>query len=427
MPNFTAPGPAAIRKSRDIGFAEFVGLVALMMAITALSIDIMLVALPDIARSLAVTEANDQQLVVTAYMLGFAIGQPFHGPLSDRFGRKPVLSVGLLIFAAASLAAAFSPSFTALLAARALQGFGAAAPRIVAFAVVRDRFAGRGMSQVMSFVMMVFLIVPIVAPWIGQGIVHIGHWPWIFGVLFAASAIALGWSALRLPETRPPSDRMPLSGTALGHAFVKVVTTRATLGYTLAMGLMFGALLSYIGSAQQVFVDVYGLGNLFPLAFGACGAVMAMASVTNARLVGRIGMHRVSHVALIGYVLACVAMALAGFPKLPSLFGFGAYLAVTFFCFGMIAPNFNAIAMEPLGHVAGMGSSFIGFMTTAIGALVGWAVGQSFDGTLRPLTMGMACASAMALIIILITERGALFKSRPQAHPPAQPQPQPGE
>ncbi|MBP2313014.1 multidrug effflux MFS transporter [Azospirillum soli] len=402
--------PVSPARAQAVPFAEFVALIALLMALTALSIDIMLVALPDIVRSYGVTGANDRQLVVTAYMLGFATGQPFHGPLSDRFGRKPVLAVGLVIFAIGSLCAAVAPSFATMLAARALQGFGAAAPRIVAIAIVRDRFVGREMARVMSFAMMIFIIVPVIAPALGEGILHLGAWPWIFGVLFLAAVTAFAWSMLRLTETRPAEDRMPLSGTALGHAFGKVVGNRVTLGYTVAMGFMFGGLLSYVGSAQQIFVDVYELGDLFPLAFGSIAAVMALASLTNARLVGRLGMRRVSHTALLAQVAACAVVAVLGFPEQPPLIALGAFMSVIFFCFGLIAPNFNAMAMEPLGHVAGMGSSFIGFYTTAAGAFVGWLIGQSFDGTVRPLTIGFACLGVLALLTVLATERGKLMQ-----------------
>lgn len=399
-------------RPRALHFAEFVTLIAVMMALTALSIDIMLVALPDIAHALGGDGANDRQLIITAYMLGFAAGQPFAGPLSDRFGRKPVLAVGLVIFAVASLAAVLAPSFGVLLAARAVQGFGAAAPRIVAVAIVRDRFAGRDMARVMSFAMMVFIVVPVVAPAIGELILRVGAWPWVFVALFLAACGTLAWSGLRLPETRHAEDRMPLSAIALGNAFRAVVTTRQTVGYTVAMGFMFGSLLSYVGSAQQIFVDIYQLGDLFPIVFGAIAAAMAAASLTNAHLVGRLGMHKVSHAAMLGFLGACAVAAAFGFPTHPPLWALSAFLAVTFYCFGLIAPNFNAMAMEPLGHVAGMGSSFTGFYSTAAGALCGWAIGQAFDGTVRPMLIGFTALAVLAFLVVLKTEGGVLFRSR---------------
>lgn len=406
MPYVSEPQP----RRGDIHFAEFVTLTALMIALTALAIDIMLVALPQIAEAYGVSEPNDRQLVVTAYLLGFAAGQPIHGPLSDRFGRKPVLAVGLVIYIIGSVGALFAPSFFLLLAARALQGFGAAAPRVVAIAVVRDRFAGRHMARVMSFVMMVFIIIPVLAPSIGDAILRVGTWPWIFGFLCLAGIVALAWVSLRLPETRHMEDRMPLSAAALGKAVATVTTNRLTLGYTVATGFMFGSLMSYIGSAQQIFVDAYDMRDLFPILFGAVASAIAAASLINARLVDRLGMRRVSHAALIGYLAVSLALALAGFPELPPLFVLVLFLAASFFCFGLIAPNFNALAMEPMGHIAGMASSFIGFYTTAAGALFGWLVGQAFDGTVRPLTIGFAVFGVLSLATVLVTERGALMR-----------------
>lgn len=413
--------PDSLSRATKIGQAEFVSLIALLMALTALSIDIMLVALPEIAHTYGVLTSNEQQFVITAYMVGFALGQPIHGPLSDRFGRKPLIAVGLVIMAIGSLCAAFAPSFALMLAARALQGFGAAAPRVVGMAVVRDRFAGRDMARIMSFVMMVFIIVPVIAPAVGEGIVLFAGWRWTFLILFAAAAIGLIWSAVRLPETRSPADRLPLSPAALGGALRVVLTNRITVGYTVGAGFMFGGLLAYVGSSQQIFVEVYELGNLFPLAFGSVAAMMALSSLTNARLVGRIGMRRVSHTALVLNMVACTIIALMGFPEHPPLLVFCGFLAVVFFCFGLIAPNFNAMAMEPLGHVAGMGSSFSGSYTTGVGALIGWLVGQSFDGTVRPLLIGFAFFGLATLVTVLVTERGALFRTTPH------PNPQPGE
>ena len=396
----------------ELPFVEFVTLMALLMALTALSIDIMLVALPDIDRAFAIADPNDRQLVITAYMLGFAAGQPFYGPLSDRFGRKPVLAIGLGVSALGAVGALLSPDFMALLSARALQGLGAAAPRVLAMAIVRDRFAGRHMARVMSFVMMVFIIVPVVAPMMGQGLMELGPWQWMFALLAVVTILLLAWSGIRLPETRPAEDRLPLSARALGKAAKLVLTTRRTVGYTIATGFLFGGLLTYIGSSQQIFVDVYGLGIGFPLIFGAVASVMAIAAFGNAQLVERIGMRRVSHAALIGYIATCGVLAVMGYPERPPLLGFCAFLVANFFCFSLMMPNFNALAMEPLGHVAGMGSSFIGFYTTAAGAFLGWVVGQAFDSTVRPLSIGFTLFGVAALLVVLVTERGRLFHSR---------------
>ncbi len=397
---------------REPGFAEFVSLIALLMALTALSIDVMLVALGGISEAFHLVAENDRQLVITAYLVGFAVGQPVVGPLSDRFGRKPVLAWGILIYVIGAGLCVVAPSFELMLAARFLQGLGGASPRIVAMAVVRDRFAGRGMARIMSFVMMVFIFVPIVAPSLGAMVVQVAHWRWIFGMLAFVGLAAILWSALRLPETRPPGDRLPLSPWSLGQAFRKVVTTRQTIGYAVAVGCVFGSLMTYVGSSQQVFMEVFALSDTaFPIAFGAVASAIAAASVANARMVGRLGMRRVSHLALVVFSLCSLLFAVLAAPSQPPLWLFMAWLMVCFFCFGLIAPNFNALAMEPMGHIAGMASSMVGFVTTSLSAGLGWLAGQAYDGTVIPIAVGFAGYATVSLALVLVTERGRLMRS----------------
>jgi DHA1 family bicyclomycin/chloramphenicol resistance-like MFS transporter len=403
-----APATDTARATTGLAFGEFVALIASMMALTALAVDIMLPALGQIGVALRLPEDNDRQLVITFYLLGFAAGQPFFGPLSDRFGRKKPLYAGLLLFAVASVIAATASSASEMFAARALQGFGAAAPRVIGIAIVRDRFAGRGMARVMSFVMMVFIVVPIIAPSIGQGLIQFAAWRWIFAALVAAGLGTLLWAWLRMPETLSADRRVPLTIGRLRTAIRTIVTTRQTFGYAAAFGFVFGLLMAYIGSAEQIFIDVYQLGQAFPLVFGAIASVMILASITNARLVERVGMRRVSHLALLGLIGVCGLMALAGYPEKPPLLGFGLFIAATFFCFGLMAPNFNAMAMEPVGHIAGTASSFVGFYTTTAGAFFGYLIGQSFNGSVRPLAIGFTLLAVAALITVLIVERGRL-------------------
>ncbi|WP_040485942.1 multidrug effflux MFS transporter [Lutibaculum baratangense] len=392
------------------GFPEFVAMIASMMALTALSIDVMLPALPQIESEFDVGGANNQQLVVTLYVLGFAAGQLFYGPLSDRFGRKPVLLGGLLLYAAASVMCMLAHTFELLLAARFLQGIANASPRIIAIAVVRDIYGGRRMAEVMSFVMMVFIIVPVIAPSIGGAFLMIGSWHLIFGALAVISLAVLVWTTLRLGETRPPESREPLSVAWLVKAFGETLSNRQTLGYTLAIGTIFGSMMSYINSAQQVFMEVYGAGAWFPVLFGAVAGALAVASFVNSRLVVRVGMRRLSHAALVGFTAtAIVHLAVYFLLGPPSLWLFVILMAIGLFCFGFVMPNFNALAMEPMGHIAGTASSFVGAVMTGLAAALGWYVGQHYDGTIVPLVTGFAAFGIASLAIVAFTERGRLF------------------
>lgn len=408
---------AEIREAKGRSLFGFIAIIASMMALTALSIDIMLPALPAMADAFGLTDANDRQLVITFYLLGFSGGQLFYGPLSDRFGRKPILIVGLVIYAVASFATFFAEAYPLFLFERMMQGAGAAAPRVIALAVVRDVFGGRQMARVMSFVMMVFIIVPVIAPSIGQGLMLLGQWHWIFIFLLTASIGILIFTASALPETRPPEAREPLSLSWLGHAAKRIVTTRQTLGYTVAIGFIFGCLMSYINSAQQILEDIYGLDELFPLVFGAIAVAMAGASLTNGSLVERLGMRRISHTALVGFVLVAAVQALIAVLSdgPPPLIVHAGLLALNLFLFGFIMPNFNALALEPLRSIAGTGSSFIGFYTTGAAALFGLLVGQQFDGTIVPLAVGYLVLSSISLTTVVIAERGRLF--HPGEHP----------
>ena len=397
----------AVSQQAGMAFSEFVALMALMMGLTALAVDIMLPALAEIGKALGVAGENDRQLVITYYLFGFAFGQMIFGPLSDRIGRKRPLAGGLIVFILADLVAITATDATVLFLARAAQGFGAAAPRVIALAIIRDRFAGRQMAQVMSFVMMVFVLMPILAPAIGQSVMEIVIWRGVFGVLLVIALIVLAWSQWRLRESRTEGQRTAVS---LGEAVRTLITSRQTVGYATAFGFFFGIMMSYISSAEQIFIDIYQLGFAFPFVFASVSSALILAAFANSRLVMRYGMRRVSHLALIAFLCVCAVMALAGYPQRPPLIVFCLFMSATFLCFGLMAPNFNALAMEPMGSIAGTASSFVGFYTTAAGAALGTLIGQSFDGTVRPLTIGFTILGTLSMIAVLITERFQLAK-----------------
>jgi DHA1 family bicyclomycin/chloramphenicol resistance-like MFS transporter len=409
----TSTAPAKVRP--EPSFGEFVALVAFMMGLTALSIDTLLPAFTDIGSEFAITAENDLQLLVYVYMIGFASTQLVYGPLSDMVGRRPVMIGGMLLFAFGGLMAVFAHSFTALIVARFVQGTGAAAARVLAISIVRDRFHGRDMARVMSLTMMVFITVPVLAPAYGQMLLLFGGWRFLFGVILAMILGMLVWFWLRMPETLHPEYRMPFSVKRLAEAGRLCLGNRTAVGYSTAMGLMSGCLMSYIGSAQQIFgADVYALGAWFPLAFGLVACVMGLGSYLNSRFVHKIGMRRLAHGALVGYVIAAGLQLLASvvYAGHPPLVMFALILAANNLLFSLTLPNFNAMSMEPLGAVAGTASSLIGFYTTLMGALLGMLVGQSFDGTVMPLGLGFFGYSVLTLLVVAWTEKGRLFQAQ---------------
>lgn len=394
-------------------FRSFVALTAAMMAVNALAIDSMLPALPEIGEALGIVEANQRQWIVTAYLLGFGVAQIVYGTLSDRFGRRPVLLLGLGFYVIASVAAAFAGSFELMMWARVMQGVGAAATRVLAVSIVRDCYSGRDMARVMSLAMIVFLAVPILAPSIGQAILWVAPWRWIFGVLTIFGASVLIWAGLRLPETLHEEDRKPIEFHSVVAAFRTTLTTRLAVGYMLAMAFVLGGLFGFINSAQQIFGDVFAAPELFTTVFALIAGFMAVASLVNSRIVGRLGMRRVSHTALLGYIAFTSVHALIAITGHETIWIFAAFQGAAMFCFGLLAPNFGAMAMDPLGHVAGTASSVQGFVTTVLGALLGFFIGQHFDGTVVPLTLGFSLCGLVALGIVLVVEKGRLFRPAP--------------
>lgn len=410
------PEGQAIRPERPWagpGFSEFVAIVGLMMAVTAISIDNLLPAFPAIQERFGVPDPNRLQWLIYVYMIGFGVAQIVYGPVSDALGRRPVLLASLALYVAGTLLAMVAPSFAWLLAARVVQGLGAAGGRVLSTAIVRDRFAGREMASVMSLIMMVFLIVPMIAPAIGGAMLALGSWTYVFvSMLVLAGWLAL-WFAIRMPETLHPEHRRPLSFAATAEALRTTLRCRVAIGYATALGLLTGCIMGYVGSAQQVFdTGLYRLGALFPLAFGLVAGAMGVATLINARVVGRLGMRALSHAGLAAFVAVAVAQVGLGlaYGGRPPLALFLAVLAGNQFLLSFAMPNFNALALQPLGAIAGTASSFLGFYTTILGALCGFLIGQAFDGTMLPIAFGYAGLGALALGVVAWTERGRLFR-----------------
>ena len=368
------------------------------MSIVALATDAMLPALPAIGRDLEVPRRNDAQFVVTAMFLGLGLGQMVFGPLSDSIGRRPAIHAGLLLFMAGCLLSLFAPSFEVMIAGRVLQGFGAAGPRVVTMALVRDLYEGRRMARILSFAMAVFILVPAIAPALGQGIQGLGGWHAIFAVFLATAAVALLWFGLRQPETLAPAHRRPFTPRAVGAAVLEVLRIRTALGYTLATGFVFALFVAYLSSAQQIFQDAYGTGALFPAYFAALVLAIGGASLANGRLVVTYGMQRLTGMATMAIaLLSTLVLAPAfAFDGLPPLWLFTAYMLAAFLCIGLLFGNLNALAMEPLGHIAGVGSAVVSSLATFISIPLGAVAGLGFDGTIYPLTAAFAIFGACA-------------------------------
>ncbi len=374
---------------------------AVCMSMVALAIDAMLPALSHIAGDLSVPHANDRQLVITVLFIGLALGQLAYGPISDSVGRRPPIYVGFLLFILGSLVAAVATSFEMLLAGRFLQGLGAAGPRIITTAIIRDRAAGREMARIMSLVMMVFILVPAIAPALGQLVLMVANWRAIFFLLMLLCAITAVWFYLRQPESLPVEKRKEFKIASLTLAMTEVLTNRIAVIYTLASGLIFGAFVGFLNSAQQILQELYGLGERFPAYFAVLALTIGLASWSNSNLVVRFGMRKLCGIALWVITLSSICFLIYCWLQTPSLLAFMLFLVGIFFPTGILFGNFNAMAMEPLGHVAGMASSLIGSITTLVSLTLGYFIGAAYNGTVIPLTVGFVVLSGLSQLLML--------------------------
>ena len=394
---------------RRSGPRETVALLAGLMALNAFAIDAMIPALPDIGAELGVSTENRRQLVVVTYFLGFGVGQIFWGPLADRFGRKPILAAGVALYAAFAMLCAVAGSFELLIAGRVAMGASAAVTRVLVTAMVRDLFEGEEMARIMSLVFMVFMLIPMLAPNIGQAILWVADWRAIFMVLGAYGAAIWLWSFIKLPETLHPEYRRALDAREIWQGVRQAATDRLSLGYTLALTAVFGGLTAYISSIQQIVFDVFESGPLIGVIFAAIAAPMAVASWGNSRVVGRFGLRRTGHSGLIAFVVVATVHALVAELAAEPLWLFVLLMELMFVAFAFTTSNFGTLAMTNMAPIAGTASSFQGVTGTIGGALLGLVIGQSFDGTQLPFLIGCALCGVSALGLVLWTERGRLF------------------
>ena len=384
-------------------------MVAALMALNAFAIDIMLPGMGVIADYYGVT-GNQQQWLLYSFMIGFSAPQLIFGPITDRFGRRTLLRICIAAYVVFAFMCMATKSFYILCLVRFLQGIFASGIRVMAVSIVRDVTAGRAMARIMSLVMTVFMIIPIIAPAIGQGVMIIAGWKWMFGVLGVAGLIILVWVHFRLPETLKQENQQELNISKALSGFWQVLTTRVTLGYMAASGVIYGALFAFIAAAEQIFEDVFHAGDRFALWFAIIAGTLAVGNFVNSRVVERYGMRRMSH----GILLAFIGFSIANYIILQTagekLIYFLPLFALTFGCFGMLGANFSAIAMEPQGKIAGTASALYGFSTTGVAIMFGYFVSSQFNGTVSPIVLGFVVLGILSLIIVLITERGKLFE-----------------
>lgn len=403
---------------KPIPYGELVAITGAVMALNALAIDMMLPALGVIGEALGAAGENDRQLVVVVYIIANGVSQLFMGPVVDHLGRRKVLLAALGAYAIGSLLSVVAQSFTLLLAARIFQGAATAGARVAVLAMVRDRYAGAEMARVMSVAITIFMAAPIFAPMIGQGVLTLGSWRWIFGALLLYGAALAIWSAFRMREA-PRADAQPaLSFGSAFAAYGEFFGARASLGYVAVQTLLFGGLFGFISSSEQVYVDQYGLGAWFPAAFGASAIGFAAAAIVNARIVTGDRMRRIARSGLVALIAVqglhlAVHGAAAGNPIL-----FTTFMSATLFCMGFVTPNAQALAMEPAGHIAGVAAAANGFATGAIGGAIGGLIGRSYDGTTVPLIVGFAVVGAVALLCARWADTAAAPAVRREAATP---------
>lgn len=393
--------------SKPLKTAEFVALLSLITSLTAVSIDAMLPALRTIGTDLQVAHANNTQLIVSLFIFGMVFGELIFGPLSDAIGRKSAILIGLAIYATGTVMAMTANSLELLLIGRVVQGIGVSGPKIASRALVRDQFEGAEMARILSFIFMVFILVPMLAPGIGQLILQVASWRAIFFLYLGFSIVIALWLTLRQPETLLRAQRISLSFPTLLMNAAQIVRHRQVMAYTLAAGLIFGAQLLYLGTAQAIFHDLYAIDETFPFYFALLAFGIGLSAFFNSQLVMRFGMHRLTLIALSGLIgfgslLAAAGIADAGIPPFPL---FIALCFGLFCCVGALFGNLNAMAMQSLGRVAGLGASLIASLSSLLAVALAIPIGSLYDKSVLPLGFGFALAGCLALALVLLAHR----------------------
>ena len=384
---------------------EFIAIMALLMSLVALSIDGILPALAVIGTDLGVTDTQDHQLLITMIFLGLGFGQLIFGPLSDSFGRKPIIYVGFLVFAVASIICVNTNSYEVLIAARILQGIGLASPRTLSIAMIRDSYEGDYMAKVMSFIVMIFILIPIIAPTLGQFLMLTYNWQAIFNVQLGLGVLVIFWFWKRQPETLATDKRIPFRTTLLISGFKAFFKQKQAVAFTLISGFITGSFMVYLSTTQHIFETQYGLGEDFPLIFASLAVGVGFATYLNGVYVVRIGMKRIALVSLSAYSLSSLVYVVLYYNQAnPPLWILLTFFALQFTAVGFLFGNLRALAMQPIGHIAGVGAAINGFISTVMGVLIASVIGAYISTTAWPLFLGFTICGFASMVIFLLNK-----------------------
>lgn len=385
---------------------EFIALMAALMSIVALAIDALLPAISNIGAEINSLDSTDNQMLVTMIFLGLGLGQLFFGPLSDCYGRKPVVYAGFILFLLASIICLYAPSLEVMVLGRILQGIGLSAPRTISISIIRDTYEGDYMAKIMSFVVAFFILVPVVAPAIGKVILDSFGWKGIFYVQLIFALIIALWFWKRQPETLHPEFKIPFSGHVFVDGLKEFIRHKETVAFTITSGLVTGAFLVYLSSAQHIFEDQYALKEVFPYIFAGLAISIGLSTFLNGTLVMRFGMRKLSFMATLAFTIIALLYTVLFFnsPN-PSIYVLVAFLSAQFFCLGFMWGNFRSIAMEPIGHIAGIGAAINGFVSTIFAIPIATFIGEFVKNSVWPLFVGLAVCGLFSVLIFMLVRR----------------------